>query len=198
MVYGDFSTGDLTLGQTQGTVSINSTLDVTGATELDTLLVQDNATLDNGLVVSGATAINGTATLSDTLDVAGATNLTSTLNVDGASTLASISASGQLNVLGATDLSSTLAVSGNATFSSLVTALSALSVSGELYIDGVALTNFNGDLYWDGSAVGGTNSGSFDVPYVYSGNNLAIGSSSLGNCPAAVEILPLAKGHYQT
>ena len=74
----------------------------------------------------------------------------------------------------------TLAVSGNATFSSLVTA-SAHCLFLELYIDGVALTNFNGDLYWDGSAVGGTNSGSFDVPYVYSGNNLAIGPSSLGS-----------------
>ena len=30
-------------------------------------------------------------------------------------------------------------------------------------------------------SIGGTNNGSFDVPYVYSGNNLAIGPSSLGS-----------------
>jgi hypothetical protein len=72
-----------------------------GTAHIDTLDVDENASITGTLGVTGAT------TLSSTLGVTGATTLSSTLGVTGAVTLSST-----LGVTGAATLSSTLAVTG--------------------------------------------------------------------------------------
>jgi hypothetical protein len=88
-----------------GAVDFDSTLNVDGATTLQTTLNVKGATdLDTTLNVDGAT------TLQTTLNVKGATDLDTTLNVDGATVLQTT-----LNVKGATDLDTTLNVDGDTT-----------------------------------------------------------------------------------
>ena len=54
MLYGDFSTGDLSLGQTQGTVSVLNALAVAGSLNLSgTLAANGGAYINNGLWING-------------------------------------------------------------------------------------------------------------------------------------------------
>ena len=107
--------GNFTVANASST-SLTGTLDVDGATNL-------NSTLD----------VNNTAatTLTGTLDVDGATNLNSTLDVNNA---AATNLTGTLDVDGATNLNSTLDVNNSA----------ATNLTGSLDVDGV--TNLNDDL----------------------------------------------------
>ena len=103
-----------------GATSVGSTLDISGATILDsTLGVTNGASLASTLDVSGATILDSTlgvtngASLASTLDVSGATILDSTLGVTNGASLAST-----LDVSGATILDSTLVVNGDVSFNS--------------------------------------------------------------------------------
>jgi len=93
--------------KTDNTVDLGTTtleykdLFLDGTAHIDTLDVDENASITGTLGVTGAT------TLSSTLGVTGATTLSSTLGVTGAVTLSST-----LGVTGAATLSSTLAVTG--------------------------------------------------------------------------------------
>jgi fibronectin-binding autotransporter adhesin len=93
--------------KTDNTVDLGTTsleykdLFLDGTAHIDTLDVDENASITGTLGVTGAT------TLSSTLGVTGATTLSSTLGVTGATTLSST-----LGVTGAATLSSTLAVTG--------------------------------------------------------------------------------------
>ena len=93
--------------KTDNTVDLGTTsleykdLFLDGTAHIDTLDVDENASITGTLGVTGAT------TLSSTLGVTGAATLSSTLGVTGATTLSST-----LGVTGAATLSSTLAVTG--------------------------------------------------------------------------------------
>src|SRR5210317_1718059 len=91
-----------------------------GTAKIDTLTVDEAATIGTTLGVTGAT------TLSSTLGVTGATTLSSTLGVTGATTL-----------------SSTLAVTGTSTLTGNVTASNDLSVGGNLTVTGNATISGN-------------------------------------------------------
>ena len=103
-----------------------------GTATVDTLAVDEAATVGTTLGVTGAT------TLSSTLGVTGATTLSSTLGVTGATTLSST-----LAVTGATTLSSTLAVTGTSTLTGNVTATNDLSIGGNLTVTGDATISGN-------------------------------------------------------
>lgn len=103
-----------------------------GTATIDTLAVDEAATIGTTLGVTGAT------TLSSTLGVTGATTLSSTLGVTGATTLSST-----LAVTGATTLSSTLAVTGTSTLTGNVTATNDLSIGGNLTVTGDATISGN-------------------------------------------------------
>jgi hypothetical protein len=106
------------------TLDVDGTLNVTGATTLNsTLDVDDATTLNSTLDVDGATTLN------NTLDVDGATTLNNTLDVDDATTLNST-----LDVDGATTLNNTLDVDGLTTFNDVTEATSINSAS--VQIDG--------------------------------------------------------------
>jgi hypothetical protein len=91
-------------------VSVDGTLSVDGATDLNNTLSVDGASTVAGITASGAAALNGGITVDTdkfvvadgtgnvsvdgTLSVDGATDLNNTLSVDGASTVAGITASG--------------------------------------------------------------------------------------------------------
>jgi len=91
-----------------------------GTAKIDTLTVDEAATIGTTLGVTGAT------TLSSTLAVTGATTLSSTLAVTGATTL-----------------SSTLAVTGTSTLTGNVTTTNDLSVGGNLTVTGNATISGN-------------------------------------------------------
>ena len=124
-----------------GAVDFDSTLNVDGATVLQTTLnVKGSTDLDTTLNVDGA------ATLQTTLNVKGATDLDTTLNVDGATTLQTT-----LNVKGATDIDSTLNVDGDATLGNKLIVGGATSLSSTLLVG--AATTLNSTLQ---VGVGGT------------------------------------------
>ena len=103
-----------------------------GTATIDTLTVDEAATVGTTLGVTGAT------TLSSTLAVTGAATLSSTLAVTGNTTVG-----GTLGVTGATTLSSTLAVTGTSTLTGNVTASNDLSVGGNLTVTGNATISGN-------------------------------------------------------
>ena len=105
-----------------------------GTAKIDTLTVDEAATIGTTLGVTGAT------TLSSTLGVTGATTLSSTLAVTGATTL-----------------SSTLAVTGTSTLTGNVTTTNNLSVGGNLTVTGNATISGNltfGDADTDTITIG--------------------------------------------
>ncbi|MDP7366407.1 MAG: hypothetical protein QGH83_04015, partial [Candidatus Pacebacteria bacterium] len=117
LTFGDADTDNVVFGadvnsniipNTDGTYDLGSAtqewkdLYIDGTAHIDTLDVDNNATVAGTLGVTGAT------TLSSTLGVTGATTLSDTLGVTSATTLSST-----LGVTGATTLSSTLGVAGN-------------------------------------------------------------------------------------
>ena len=107
---------------------------IDGTAKIDTLTVDEAATVGTTLGVTGAT------TLSSTLGVTGATTLSSTLGVTGATTL-----------------SSTLAVTGISTLTGNVTATNDLSIGGNLTVTGNATISGNltfGDADTDTITIG--------------------------------------------
>lgn len=103
----------------------------TSSLEFKDIYIDGTATIDT-LTVDEA------ATVGTTLGVTGATTLSSTLGVTGATTLSST-----LAVTGATTLSSTLAVTGTSTLTGNVTATNDLSVGGNLTVTGNATISGN-------------------------------------------------------
>jgi len=110
----------------------------TSSLEFKDLFLDGTATIDT-LTVDEA------ATVGTTLGVTGATTLSSTLAVTGATTLSST-----LAVTGATTLSSTLAVTGTSTLTGNVTTTNDLSVGGNLTVTGTS--TFNGGTITMGDA----------------------------------------------
>jgi len=181
--------GNFTVQQGSGNVDTAGTLNVGGATTLEsTLTVTGSAILKDNLSVSGTTTVDGVTTLNDALEVKGATGLNSTLDVTGSATLKST-----LEVKGATGLNSTLDVTGSATLKSTlevkgatglnstldvtgsVTLKDTLNVTGATTING--LTTINNDAVVNGilSVTGDTQLGG--NLYV-SGNLEVLGSST--------------------
>ena len=103
----------------------------TSSLEFKDIYIDGTATIDT-LTVDEA------ATVGTTLGVTGATTLSSTLGVTGATTLSST-----LAVTGATTLSSTLAVTGTSTLTGNVTTTNDLSVGGNLTVTGNATISGN-------------------------------------------------------
>ena len=103
----------------------------TSSLEFKDLYIDGTATIDT-LTVDEA------ATIGTTLGVTGATTLSSTLGVTGATTLSST-----LGVTGAATLSSTLAVTGTSTLTGNVTTTNDLSVGGNLTVTGNATISGN-------------------------------------------------------
>ena len=97
-----------------GSSTLNSTLEVKGATGLNsTLDVTGSATLKSTLEVQGATGLNST------LDVTGSATLKSTLQVDSTSELkGAVGMNSSLDVTGSAQFKSTINVDGEATLSS--------------------------------------------------------------------------------
>lgn len=104
----------------------------TSSVEFKNLYLDGTANVDT-LVVDETATIAGATTLSSTLGVTGATTLSSTLGVTGATTLSST-----LAVTGATTLSSTLALTGAATLSSNLTVEGATTLNGNTTIGNAA------------------------------------------------------------
>lgn len=92
-----------------GTSSVEfKNLYLDGTAKVDTLVVDETATITGAATLSSTLGVTGATTLSSTLGVTGATTLSSTLAVTGAATLSST-----LGVTGAATLSSDLTVAGN-------------------------------------------------------------------------------------
>lgn len=140
-----------TLGVT-GAVDFDSTLNVDGATTLNSLGVTNNATVGGTLGVTGATTLSSTlkagATTLDSLSVTGNETVTGTLGVTGATTL-----SNTLEVTGATTLNNTLKagattldslfVTGNATVGGAFGVTGATTLSSTLEVAGATTLNNN-------------------------------------------------------
>jgi hypothetical protein len=120
-------------------VSLNSTLNVTGATTLATLTIPTNMTLNSTLSVTNATTIAldvsanarllviGAATLNSTMTVATTTNLAGTLQVTGATTASTLTATGATTVGGTLTVTGKTSIAGATTFNSTT-----VDVSGNL------------------------------------------------------------------
>ena len=104
----------------------------TSVLEFKNLYLDGTANVDT-LVVDETATITGATTLSSTLGVTGATTLSSTLGVTGATTLSST-----LAVTGAATLSSTLALTGAATLSSDLTVAGVTTLNGNTVIGNAA------------------------------------------------------------
>ena len=137
-----------------GATTLNSSLDVDGGTTLNSTLDVDGATtLNSTLAVTGSTNLKGAATLDSTLSVTGSVVLKSTLNtqgtadfddavnIDGAATLNST-----LDVDGATTLNSTLAVTGSTTLKSTLNTQGDADFDAAVNIDGAATLNSTLDV----------------------------------------------------
>jgi predicted acyltransferase (DUF342 family) len=127
--------GDFTVQQSSGNVDTAGTLNVGGATTLEsTLTVTGSTTLKDNLSVSGTTTVSGSTILQDTLQVnstselRGAVGINSTLDVTGSAKLKST-----LEVVGNTSLNGTLTVTGSATLKNN------LSVSGTTTVSGTTI-----------------------------------------------------------
>lgn len=100
--------------------------------EFKNLYLDGTANVDS-LVVDETATITGAATFSSTLGVSGATTLSSTLGVTGATTLSST-----LGVTGAATLSSTLGVTGAATLSDSLTVAGVTILNGNTVVGNAA------------------------------------------------------------
>ena len=124
-----------------GNVSINSSLNVSGSSTFN------NATILSNLNVSGSSTFNN-ATILSTLNVSGSSTfnnatILSNLNVSGESSFNNATILSNLNVLGNATILSNLNVSGTSTFNN-ATILSNLNVSGNSTFNNVTiLSNLN-------------------------------------------------------
>lgn len=151
-------------GNFTGNVAIDGTLDVDGATTLNsTLAVTGSTSLKSTLGVVGATSLDstlsvtGSTTLKNTLGVDGATSLNSTLSVTGSTLLKST-----LEAVGSTSLNSTLSVTGSTLLKSTLEAVGATSLNSTLSVTGSTVlkstlntqgnADFDADVNIDGAA----------------------------------------------
>lgn len=93
---------------------------IDGTASIDTLAVDENASVAGSLSVTGDTTITGTATLSSTLDVSGATGIDGDFDVATnkftvASSTGNTTVAGTLNVNGATTLTGAVTATGGIT-----------------------------------------------------------------------------------
>jgi predicted acyltransferase (DUF342 family) len=156
--------GDFTVQQSSGNVDTAGTLNVGGATTLESSLTVTGSTiLKDNLSVSGATTVSGATILQDTLQVnstselKGAVGMNSTLDVTGSAILKST-----LEVQGATGLNSTLDVTGSATLKDTLEVKGATGLNSTLDVTGSATlkstlevvgnTSLNGTLIVTGSS----------------------------------------------
>jgi hypothetical protein len=111
-------------------VSLNSTLNVTGATTLSNLTIPNNMTLNSTLRITGATTIAtdvsanarllviGAATLNSTMYVATTANLAGTLQVTSATTASTLTTSGSTTIGGTMTVNGKTSFANNVTFNS--------------------------------------------------------------------------------
>ena len=93
LLYGDFSTGDLSLGQTSGTVSILNDADIDGTLETDALSINGTTVTSTAAELNILDGVTATATELNILD--GVTSSTAELNIlDGVT-----STTAELNIL---------------------------------------------------------------------------------------------------
>lgn len=130
--------GNFTVQQGSGNVDTAGTLNVGGATTLEsTLTVTGSATLKNNLSVSGTTTVSGATTLQDTLTVnstsqlKGAVGINSTLTVTGSATFKDT-----LNVTGATTIDGLTIINDNATINGVLTVTGNTQLQSNLYVSG--------------------------------------------------------------
>ena len=131
--------GIFTVQQSSGNIDTAGTLNVGGAT-----------TLESTLVVTGSSEFKNNVGINGTLDVTGSTVLKNTLQVDSTSQLkGSVGINSTLDVTGSTVLKSTLSVSGTTTIDGLTTINDNAIVNGELTVTGN--TQLGGNLYVSGN-----------------------------------------------
>ncbi len=130
--------GNFTVQQGSGNVDTAGTLNVGGATTLEsTLTVTGSATLKNNLSVSGTTTVSGATILQDTLTVnstselKGAVGINSTLTVTGSATFKDT-----LNVTGATTIDGLTIINDNATINGVLTVTGNTQLQSNLYVSG--------------------------------------------------------------
>lgn len=170
---GTLSAGASTLGNTtvgtlgaSGAVDFDSTLNVDGASTLNSLSVTNAAS------VGGTFSATGAASFGNTLAVTGAATLSNNLSVGGTSTLTgaaslgnNLSVVGTSTLTGAVSAASTLAVTGVATFSDDVNVAGDLTVNGSIISRGqqdVVIKDAFLDLAF-GDYSGAVSSGGFTV-----------------------------------
>ncbi len=130
--------GNFTVQQGSGNVDTAGTLNVGGATTLEsTLTVTGSATLKNNLSVSGTTTVSGATILQDTLTVnstselKGDVGINSTLTVTGSATFKDT-----LNVTGATTIDGLTIINDNATINGVLTVTGNTQLQSNLYVSG--------------------------------------------------------------
>ena len=137
-------------------VSLNATLNVTGATSVAELTIPNNMTLNSTLNVSLATTITtdvsanarllviNAATLNSTMSVATTTDLAGTMQVTGATTASTITASGITTIGGTLTVNGKTSISGNVTFNSNTVDVSGNLRAGSLgFPSGSAVVRYN-------------------------------------------------------
>ena len=143
-----------------GTLSIGSTLGITGATTLTTLAVSGNSSIGGTLAITGATTTtsfvsSSTATLSGTLAVTSATTFSADASLNSKLTvLGDVSMNSKLFVGGDVSMNSKLFVGGDVSLNSALsivgaTTLTNTSINGTLTVTGattVPSLNVLGDL----------------------------------------------------
>ena len=167
LITGDFSTGNLSLGQVQGTVNVLNALAVAG----DLCLNGSNGTADLYLDGIALTNDNGTLKWNGSAVGSGGGSIFDGGTVTNATTFSSdVTLSQNLSVSGAVACFHSTAIFNDGAY-----------INQCLYLDGKALTQSYGELYFDGNAVG---SGTGSVGSMMEDNvkyNISLGSGNMSN-----------------
>ncbi len=163
--------GNFTVQQGSGNVGTSGSLNVEGATTLDsTLVVTSTSELKGAVTANSTLTVTGSATFKNNVNVSGDTT---TIGSEYVNTNLFVGGNGKVTgsfeAVGATSLDSTLTVTGSATFKST------LNVTGATTIDG--LTTINDDLVVNGVLTVTGNTQLQSNLYV-SGNLEVLGSST--------------------
>lgn len=163
--------GNFTVQQGSGNVGTSGSLNVEGATTLDsTLAVTSTSELKGAVTANSTLTVTGSATFKNNVNVSGDTT---TIGSEYVNTNLFVGGNGKVTgsfeAVGATSLDSTLTVTGSATFKST------LNVTGATTIDG--LTTINDDLVVNGVLTVTGNTQLQSNLYV-SGNLEVLGSST--------------------
>jgi hypothetical protein len=124
--------GNFTVQQSSGNIDTAGTLNVGGATTLEsTLVVTGSSEFKNNVGVTGTLDVTGSTVLKSTLEGKGAVGFNSTLDVTGSATLKST-----LEVKSATGLNSTLDVTGSTVLKSTLEGKGAVGFNSTLDVTG--------------------------------------------------------------